>query len=391
MRIGINASFLRKPATGIGQVTLHFLQQLPLWLAEQPKETRPEIIVYAQESSEALLGTALKTRAFLPFWWRRDDILREWLWEKQVAREAKRDGCDVFLSLSQSATIFERPSSMRHVMVVHDIIPRLFPVYLSKYSQQFHWQRIEQGIVLADALISVSDSTKNDLISCLGREPKHITTAHPGVSSLFAHSPSEGEVAVVLARYGIKPGYIYHGGGLEIRKNTEGVLRAYALLCAEKQKHGVSVPPLVISGKVYEKSNRLATDVEGLISELGLAHRVHLLGQVPASDLPSLYRGAKLFVFPSRYEGFGLPVLEAMSLGCPVIAASNSSLPEVCGEAAILVDGSDPVDIAVAMDRVLTEKALREILSREGKKRALDFSYPKFTREVMRVCCSVSV
>ncbi|MBP6889563.1 MAG: glycosyltransferase family 4 protein [Candidatus Moranbacteria bacterium] len=386
MRIGINASFLRKPATGIGQVTSHFLQQLQVLATSFPADQSLEVILYLQEQHEDVFDSRLKTRVFLPRWWKRDDIFREWLWEKQVAYEAEEDGCDIFLSLSQSATVFDQSSRIRHVMIVHDIIPHIFPLYVAKYSQKFYWQMTERGIRFADTLIAVSNSTKNDLITRLGIENVRVHLAYPGLSSIFETLPSDGETARVLAQYGLKRGYIYHGGGLEIRKNAEGVLRAYAFLRAEKKKHLVSIPPLVISGRVHEKTNKLATDVVGLIAELDLHDCVRLLGYVPANVIPSLYRGAKFFVFPSQYEGFGLPVLEAMSMGCPVIASSNSSLPEVCGGAALLVDDMDISTLAVAMDRVLTETALREILSRQGRGQAADFSYTKFTKQIMQIC-----
>ncbi|MBP7811480.1 MAG: glycosyltransferase family 4 protein [Candidatus Moranbacteria bacterium] len=386
MRIGINASFLRKPATGIGQVTLYFLEQLSVVFAAYPENQRPKVIFYTQEPCERVFNPDFQEKVFLPYWWTRDDILREWLWEKQVAHEAERDKCDVFLNLFQTATVFDRSSPVRHVMIVHDIIPRLFPSYLARCSQRFHWRMIERGIQFADAIIAVSDSTKKDLFVYLGCEGDQVSLAYPGLSPVFERLPSDGEVALVLAKYGLKRGYIYHGGGLEIRKNAEGVLRAYALLRAEKKQHLISMPPLVISGKVHEKTNKLATDVVGLIAELELGDCVHLLGHVPETDLPSLYRAAKCFVFPSKYEGFGLPVLEALSMECPVITSANSSLPEVCGEAALLIDGMDISDLAVAMDRVLTEVALREMLSRQGKQQAAGFSYMKFTEQIMRIC-----
>lgn len=190
----------------------------------------------------------------------------------------------------------------------------------------------------------------------------------------------------MLTKYGLKQGYLYHGGGLEIRKNTEGVLRAYAALYQEHKKRLSSIPPLVISGTVHAKTNVLATDVASLIAELGLGERVKLLGRVPERDLPALYRGAKMFVYPSRYEGFGLPVLEAMSMKCPVIASSVASLPEVCGEAALLVDPEDFLAIAIAMDRLLTEKKLREILVQQGQQQARRFSYAQFTERIARLC-----
>ncbi len=387
MRIGIDASFLRKPATGIGQVVLNFLEELNTLFSDEITNRQHEIVLYVQEEPVGVsLPASFAVKIFLPRLWRRDDVLRQWLWEEQVSREAVRDGCEVFVSLSQSATIFDDAFSVRHIMLVHDIIPRIFPIYRQKFSQELHWRAIERGIRAADLIVAVSQSTRNDLIAYFEIDAQRIAVAHPGIAAVFEHVPLDGEVGRVLTKYGLKQGYLYHGGGLEIRKNTEGVLRAYAALYQEHKKRLSSIPPLVISGTVHAKTNVLATDVASLIAELGLGERVKLLGRVPERDLPALYRGAKMFVYPSRYEGFGLPVLEAMSMKCPVIASSVASLPEVCGEAALLVDPEDFLAIAIAMDRLLTEKKLREILVQQGQQQARRFSYAQFTERIARLC-----
>lgn len=380
MKIGINASFLRKPGTGIGQVTFNFLEELK---ASRNEET--SFVIYTQEPADIAFPGNFEVKTFLPRWWRRDDVPRQLLWERELASRAKRDSCDVFLSLYQSATVFD--ASVRHVMVVHDIIPKLFPEYLGTLSRRWHWRGIERGIRKADHIIAVSQSTEEDIEKHLGVVPERISIAHPGLSPVFATPASDEQVSETLARYGLERGYIYHGGGLEIRKNTQAVLEAYALLRGDPTVS--HMPPLVISGQIHPKANPLATDVVGLVEALSLDTAVYLLGRVPDADLPALYRGASMFVYPSLYEGFGLPPVEAFSQSTPVIASRASSLPEVCGDAAMLVDPRESDDIAAALRRLLNDAELRAELGERGYQRSQDFSYERFTETIIKRCLSL--
>lgn len=387
MKIGINASFLRKPGTGIGQVSTCFLRELPLLMQDAsvlPLGEPLEFILYVQEPIEGEWPESVSVRAFLP-WWKRDDVPRQWLWERELSSRAQADGCDVFLSLYQSATVFN--GSLPHVMVVHDIIPKLFPEYLHSLSRRCHWRGIERGIRGADRIIAVSESTRQDLEKHLGIESERISVAYPGLSPVFATVASDSETDETLARYGLERGYIYHGGGLEIRKNARAVLEAYALL---RSNHtAATVPPLVISGQIHAKTNPLATDIVGLIEELNLGDTVRLLGRVPEEDLPALYRGARLFVYPSLYEGFGLPLAEAFSQATPVIASRISSLPEVAGDAALLIDPEKSEEIVFSMQRLLNDPSLRVELGERGRAQREKFSYPKFARAIIKQCLSL--
>lgn len=344
-----------------------------------------EFVLYTQEPTDIALPENFEVKSFLPRWWRRDDVPRQLLWERELASRARRDGCDVFLSLYQSATVFN--SSIRHVMVVHDIIPKLFPEYLGSLSRRWHWRGIERGIRKADHIIAVSQSTEEDIEKHLGVVPERISIAHPGLSPIFATPASDEQVSETLARYGLERGYIYHGGGLEIRKNTQAVLEAYALLRGDPTV--AHMPPIVISGQIHPKANPLATDVVGLIESLSLGHAVYLLGRVPEADLPALYRGASLFIYPSLYEGFGLPPVEAFSQSTPVIASRASSLPEVCGDAALLVDPGELDDIAAALRRLLNDAELRAELGERGYQRSQDFSYARFVETIIKRCLSL--
>ncbi len=398
MKIGINASFARKSNTGIGQVTLNFLKKLgefPVSSFYFPDKSRTsnaktlkqQFFIYLEEDlpGRVKLPENFQKQVFLPIW-KRDDLIRKIWWEKfSLPRLVRRNGCDIFLSLYQCPTIIN--GSVRHIMVVHDIIPKLFPEYLNNFRKKTYWRLTEKAIKKADKIIAVSRRTEKDLIRHLGVNPAKITVSHIDVDEIYKSEADEFADGKVLKKYGLKRGYILNGGGLEVRKNTEGVMRAYKIVF-KKNKKEVFVndfPQLVIWGKLMPQLAPLVTDAEKLAKEMNLATRVKFLDFVAQEDLPSLYRNAGMFVYPSFYEGFGLPVLEAMSQGVPVIASKCSSLPEVGGDSVLYCDPENIQDIAMVMRNVLANKELREILSRRGKERSKNFSWEKFTEKFFHI------
>lgn len=379
MRVGINASFVRKLNTGIGQVTLNFLRKIG-------ESSHVEFILYLEEEIPLGLGIPrhLKENAFLPLW-RRDDLIRTLWWERfLLPKMVRRDGCDVFISLYQSASVL--PESVRHVMVVHDIIPKLFPEYRNNWRKEAYWRSVERGIRHADKIYAVSSRTEKDLIQHLHISPSRISINRIDADPLFKRRVTDERSAEVMRKYHLSPGYLYCGGGLEVRKNVEGVLHAYRrLLDKEKSDHlSPATPPLVISGKLMPQLAPLVTDVERLVRELDLTPFVRLLDLVPQADLPALYANARLFLFPSHYEGFGLPVLEAMSVGTPVLTAKTSSLPEVGGDAVLYCRPDDIDDMVGAIRNILSRRDLHDMLSVRGKERAAHFSWSDFADKILR-------
>lgn len=395
MKVGINASFLRKPATGIGQVTLHFLEELSKSpdVLSKTKARNIEFVLYLEEEIDSSLGLSdrFARKAFLPLLWKRDDLVRKILWEKYaLPRRAKKDGCDVLLSLYQSATVV--PGRMKHVMLVHDIIPRLFPEYLGNARKRKYQDLIEMAIAKADAIVTVSAKTKNDLVSHLKIIAKKITVSSIDVDPIFKKPVLRKRCAEVMKKYGLQPGYVYLGGGLEKRKNAEAFLRAYKRLVTmhKKEKFVPIIPKLVISGKLMPQLAPLIVDVEKLVKELNLSTRTKIIGFVPQEDLPALYAEAGVFVFPSLYEGFGLPVLEAMSQGTPVMTSKTTSLPEVGGDAVAYCDPESIEDMAEALKRLLSDAQLRATLGARGKERSLEFSWERFVATMIRTIRKVS-
>lgn len=377
MRIGINASFLRKQSTGIGQVTINFLKKL----MEFPGEEM-EFFLYLEEDSHLALPDKFKKRIFLPKY-KRDDLFRRILWERcLLPKKIKEDKCDVFLSLYQSTTIL--PKKTRHVMVVHDIIPKLFPEYLNNLRKKIYQRFVHRAIKKTDKIIAVSHRTEKDLIQHLKIDPKKITVSYIDADDIFKLRVSDHESQVILRKYNLEPGYIYNGGGLEMRKNVENLLRAYRNISNKHARSGW-LPKLVISGKLMPELAPLVTDVEKLREKLYLHKQVAILGHVPQQDLPVLYENASVFVYPSLYEGFGLPVLEAMNQGTPVITSKVSSLPEVGSDAVLYCDPYKIEDMEMVIKNLLNNNHLKAALSMKGRERSKHFSWDKFVEKIINI------
>jgi glycosyltransferase involved in cell wall biosynthesis len=383
IKIGLNASFARKPNTGIGQVTLNVLRELAVY---------PDIdfVLYLEEDIPTALLALPKNfskRIFLPRW-KRDDLIRKIWWEKfMLPRAVKDDGCDVLLSMYQCPTRIEPYEEVMHIMIVHDIIPKFFSQYLDNIRKKIYWKLTEKAIRKADKIIAVSKHTEKDLIEQLKIHGKKITVSYIDVDAIYKQPVAAKNNVRVLKKYKLKPGYILAGGGYETRKNVEGVVRAYKFLLERNAKlHFIAeLPKLVIYGKIMSEKLSLALDIQKLLRELDLTTHAKLLDLVPQKDLPAVFFNASVFVYPSYYEGFGMPVLEAMNLGKPVITSKTSSLPEVGGDGVLYCDPKDPHDIAMVMKNVLENHDLRQTLSIRAKLQAQKFSWQKFCEKIIEI------
>ncbi len=379
---------MRKQNTGIGQVTLNFLRKLSELKVQSGKLKDVELFLYLEEKlpKDIKLPKNFKTRVFLPKY-KRDDLIRKIWWENYLLpKKIKEDKCDVFLSLYQSATIIK---DAKHIMLVHDIIPKLFPKYLNNLRKKIYQMLVHSAIKKADKIISISHRTEKDLIQHLSIDAAKISVAYIDVDEIYKKEVLEKESQRVLRKYKLKPGYILAGGGLEVRKNIKGVLEAYKIL---QEKYGQAgwVPKLAVYGKLMPELAPLVTDAEKIANELGIKKNVKLLDCVPQNDLPVLYKNASVFVYPSFYEGFGMPVLEAMNQGTPVLTSKTSSLPEVGSDAVLYCDPEKSDDIAAVIRNILNNNHIKAALSLKGKERATHFSWNKFVGKVMNIIKGLS-
>jgi glycosyltransferase involved in cell wall biosynthesis len=262
------------------------------------------------------------------------------------------------------------------VVTFHDLTFVLYPELHQVAKRIFFPAMMRWSARHARRIITVSESTRQDLVRTLGVSPERVTTVLSAVDADYRPATA-AQVAEVCARYGLRSGaYLLYVGVLEPRKSIDRLVEAFARISP-----GADGLKLVIAGKrgwMYDQ-------IFAQVAALGLQDRVTFPGYVPRADLPPLYSGARAFVYPSRYEGFGLPVLEAMSCGAPVVTTNVSSLPEVAGDGALLVDPDDVPALAAALARVVHDARLREQLSSRGRTRASSFSWERCARETIRV------
>jgi len=266
------------------------------------------------------------------------------------------------------------------LLTMYDLIPLLFPQQVSPAARLlFRWMTA-LALRAASHVIAISQATRRDLQAFYHLPPRKVTTIPLAADPSF-HPQPPAEIERVRRKYGLPERYLLYLGINKPHKNLVRLIDALSRLTFD-----VSRFTLIIAGAWDPRYPEPQQRAEAL----GLDNAIRFLGPVPEADLPALYSGATLFVFPSLYEGFGLPVLEAMACGTPVICSNTSSLPEVAGEAAVMVNPLDVDELAAAMERVLGDSALREEMSGKGVMQARRFSWERTARETLKVYESVS-
>ncbi|TFG68215.1 MAG: glycosyltransferase family 1 protein [Anaerolineales bacterium] len=275
---------------------------------------------------------------------------------------------DVDVFHASDVLFYAHPGAL-NVSTIHDLTTLLFPELHTAGNRALHLQKLRFVQEHADVVITVSECTKRDVVKHLGITPERVYVVYNGVNPDFHPIEDNAYITRVLARYGLSPKtYILHVGTLEPRKNLMHLVQAYRHLLD-------IIPTLALKLVLVGHAGWHFEQLFELVETLQLKDRVIFVGSVPAEVLPALYNGASLFVYPSLYEGFGLPPLEAMAVGVPVIASSASCLPEALGDAAYYINPYDLADMTKAFVDISSNKDLRLRLKSQGLKQVSLYSW----------------
>jgi len=264
------------------------------------------------------------------------------------------------------------------VVTIHDVIHVLFPEFLpSPLGFAYANHMIRTALARAHKVIAVSQATAADLQALFGAKKSKVEVIANGVEADFFFPRQEEEEQKLRQELGLFHPYLLYVGNHKPHKNVEGLLKAYQLFV---HKAGPSAPPLVLAGGIQPQG-----PLSAQVQALGLASQVRILGYLPREVLRAVYRGALAFVYPSLYEGFGLPVLEAAACGVPVMASDIPAVREVLGDAVVRVHPKDLVEQARALQRLVEQESLRKNLAAEGQRRAQAFRWEKTAEATVRV------
>lgn len=264
------------------------------------------------------------------------------------------------------------------VVTIHDIIHLLYPEFLPSPLAFFYAQRmIRRSLSRGDRIISDSQNTKTDLMEYFDVDGRKIRVVYPGVAETFRDRVPKSELDRILAGFEIERPYLLFVGNPKPHKNLDNVIKAYA--------RALEIHPFEADLVCVGDRSGIEFKVRQRASQLGLADRLHLLGHVDDVALPALYQGATLFLFPTLYEGFGLPVVEAMASGLPVVTSNTSALKEVAEGYAHLVNPLDVEEIAKAIAQCMADQDHREALVKLGLRRAEDFRWSRTAEQTLEV------
>jgi glycosyltransferase involved in cell wall biosynthesis len=271
-------------------------------------------------------------------------------------------------------------SALPVVVTIHDLAILRFPQNFRQWHRTYTTRLLPRLVRGVDAIITDSQATKNDLVELLGVAPERISVIPCGIGGSFVRrADDDSHLHDVRERYALPRRYAITVGAIEPRKNIPRLLRAIDVLARRRPE--LRDVTLIHVGP----AGWLTDEVSQTLATLRLRDRVRFLGFVPNDDLAALYQLARVSVYPSLFEGFGLPVLEAMASGCPVVTSNISSMPEVAGDAAVLIDPTDEESIAEGLARVWSDERLRDDLIARGLRRAASYTWESTARNTIRL------
>lgn len=387
MNIGFDAKRAAQNRTGLGNYSRFVIRILSEKFAGNQYHLytpKPHRMPYLQEIP------TLK-HLFLHFppqgiWSRIRSLWRVW----GITKDIQKDGIQIFHGLSNELPLNIGTPEQRkmkaggkgckYIVTIHDLIFIHTPQYYHWIDRQIYNFKFRRACRCADRVIAVSEYTKQEIMHYYHTPESKIDVVYQGCDPVFSQEIEEGKLQEVKARYQLPDKFVLYVGSIEERKNLMLVAKAMAELNRRAAIHVVAVGRRTV----------YVDQIQDFLKAQGIDHLFHFYHQVPYADLPSFYKWASTFAYPSRIEGFGIPLLEAISSGVPAIGCTGSCLEEAGGPDSIYVNPDDAKGMADAILRTCTDEPLRQHMISEGKKYALNFSDEKLSHDLMKVYESLS-
>jgi len=400
MRIGINGLFWPQEFTGSGQYTRHLWQAL-----HQIDEGEDTPEYYLLGSGQPFAGLSKEQQMHLSppvLVQQRGEKLQKLWWEQigvtQLAnqRNQRLRPFDLvhYPYFAAPLRLPQKPTAV--VVTIHDLIPLVLPEYAAGRAAKAYFRLVSTAARRADLILADSEYSKRDILRLLKISPSKVAVVYLGVDERYrAGELPADQQAALFQKYGLQPTdrLIFYLGGYDLRKNVPNLIKAFGLALPKlkelEAQDGGGRWVLAMAGKTHSNNPVIYPDVnEPMRQAVGIgedADRVRFIGLVDEADKPLLYRAASFYVFPSRYEGFGLDPLEAIASGAPTICSNASSLPEVVGEAALLVEPDDLAGWKNAIENLAARPQLRRELAMAGPLQAQKFSWDKTARRTLEL------
>ncbi len=360
MKLIINGDFLAKPTTGMGQYLLQILEH---------QNWNYEIIIlipeYLKSSVKNIPKPIKKNIQYIPTWYTRNDLIAQVLWEKNIFPKAVLQlKADIVWSPHPSLSYI---AQIPHIMTIHDVIYWRLPAYIPNWKMSIYVKLLKSSIQKVKQIVTISAFSAQEIADIFKLEAKNIPIIYPASPRI-----------AIKEELPIQEKYIFYEGGLDIRKNVPQLIEAFAII-APKFPH----LSLYIVGNYFESP--LIPNIPQLINTHNLEDRVKLLGYISDEDMIKYIQQAEILVYPSLYEGFGIPIIEGLSLGTPVITSNIGAMKEVGADAAVLANPDSAKSIAKGIQSILQDDLLKQSLIYKGYERAKEFDWKMSAQQLGKI------
>jgi glycosyltransferase involved in cell wall biosynthesis len=367
MKIGYDAKRAFYNNTGLGNYSRWLIKSLAYFHPENsyflytPKAKANQRLNFLGDHGN--IQTITPQSKFFTSWWR----------SKGIVKDLQRDGIELYHGLSHELPWSITQSGIKSIVTIHDLIFMRYPKQFGWFNYGVYLAKVKHACKVADKIIAISQKTKDDLIELLNIDPYKIEVVYQGCDVAFKALKNDEQKLSVKTKYNLPDKFLLNVGTIEERKNL--------LLIVQALKNTPQDIPLVVVGK----PKKYAEKVNDYIAANNLTKRVIFLKDIPFDELPVIYQLASIFIYPSRYEGFGIPVLEALNSGTPVIAATGSCLEEAGGPDSRYINPDDADGLSQQISLLLADDNLRRTMATKGREYAENFNDDKLALQLQQV------